>query len=200
MDESDTERVLEECLVQLGGRIEQSTELTAFRIDGDRVVATVVGPDGEFQVETRFLVGADGAHSTVRRRAGIGFEGANYPERFLLVDTDIDWELPHDEGHIWIGNEGLVAVVPLPGERRYRVIVPLPPDQSATEFESDVAIAAVAEAVLRQRSGIASRRIGQPAWASTFRIQRRQATQYREGPVFLAGDAAHVHSPVGGRA
>jgi 2-polyprenyl-6-methoxyphenol hydroxylase-like FAD-dependent oxidoreductase len=199
MDESDTERVLEERLVQLGGRIEQSTELTAFRIDGDRVVATVVGPDGEYQVETRFLVGADGAHSTVRRGAGIGFEGANYPERFLLVDMDIDWELPHDEAHVWIGNDGLVAVVPLPGARRFRVIVPLPPEQSATEYESEAAIAAAAEAVLRQRSGIALRRIGEPAWASTFRIQRRQATHYREGPVFLAGDAAHVHSPVGGQ-
>ncbi len=199
MDESDTERVLEERLSQLGGRVEQSTELTAFRIEGDRVAASLMGPDGEFQVETQFLVGADGAHSTVRRGAGIGFEGASYPERFLLADIDIDWELSHDEGHVWIGNDGLVAVIPLPGDRRFRIIAPLAPKASATEYESEAAIAAAAEALLRQRSGVALRRIGEPAWASAFRIQRRQATHYREGPVFLAGDAAHVHSPVGGQ-
>jgi 2-polyprenyl-6-methoxyphenol hydroxylase-like FAD-dependent oxidoreductase len=199
MDESDTERVLEERLAQLGGRIEQSTELTSFRIDGDRVVATLVGPEGESQVTARFLVGADGAHSAVRRGAGIEFEGASYPERFLLVDMDIDWDLSHDEGHVWIGNDDLVAVIPLPGDRRYRIIVPLPSDESATEYESEAAIATAAEALLRQRSGVALRRIGDPFWASAFRIQRRQATRYREGPVFLAGDAAHVHSPVGGQ-
>jgi 2-polyprenyl-6-methoxyphenol hydroxylase-like FAD-dependent oxidoreductase len=199
MDESDTERVLEERLSQLGGHIEQSTELTAFRIDGDRVVAAVVGPDGEFQVETQFLVGADGAHSTVRREAGIGFEGASYPERFLLADIDIDWELSHDEGHVWIGNDGLVAVIPLPGDRRFRIIAPLPPEQATNEYESEAAIAAAAETLLQQRSGVALRRSGEPAWASAFRIQRRQATRHRKGPVFLAGDAAHVHSPVGGQ-
>jgi 2-polyprenyl-6-methoxyphenol hydroxylase-like FAD-dependent oxidoreductase len=199
MKESDTERVLDERLAQLGGRIEQRTELTAFRIKGDRVVATVVSPDGEAQVEARFLVGADGAHSTVRRLAGIGFEGVSYPERFLLADIDIDWELSHDEGHVWIGNDDLVAVIPLPGEHRYRIIAPLPPEQATREYESEAAIAGAAETLLRQRSGVALRRIGDPVWASAFRIHRRQATRYREGPVFLAGDAAHVHSPVGGQ-
>jgi 2-polyprenyl-6-methoxyphenol hydroxylase-like FAD-dependent oxidoreductase len=199
MMESDTERVLEERLVQLGGRIEQSTELTAFRIEGDRVVATLAGPDGEAQVEARYLVGTDGANSTVRRLAGIEFAGSSYPERFLLADIDIDWELSHDEGHVWIGNDDLVAVIPLPGEHRYRIIAPLPPEEGAQDYESEAAIAAAAETLLRQRSGVALRRIGDPVWASAFRIHRRQAARYREGPVFLAGDAAHVHSPVGGQ-
>ena len=199
MDESDTEGVLEDRLIALGGRIEQSTELTALRIEGGRVVATVAGPDGESEIETRFLVGADGAHSVVRRGAGIGFAGASYPERFLLADMDIDWELPHDEGHVWVGNDGLVAVIPLPGEHRHRVIVPLPAETAAREYASAGEIAGEAESLLRQRSGMALRRIGDPAWASVFRIQRRQAERYREGPVFLAGDAAHVHSPVGGQ-
>src|ERR671917_354894 len=114
MDESDTERVLEQRLEQLGGRVERSTELLAFRVDGERVIATLRGPDGPSALEARFLVGADGAHSTVRREAGIGFAGAAYPERFLLADLDLDWGLPHDEGHIWIGDDGLVAAIPLP--------------------------------------------------------------------------------------
>ena len=199
MDESDTERVLEQRLEQLGGRVERSTQLLGFRVEGERVTATLQGPDGTSELETRFLVGADGAHSTVRHEAGIGFAGAAYPERFLLADLDLDWDLPHDEGHIWIGDDGLVAAIPLPGERRYRVIVPLPPASAAKEYESEAEIASEAETLLRQRTGVTLRRIGDPVWASAFRIQRRQADRYRRGPVFLAGDAAHVHSPVGGQ-
>jgi 2-polyprenyl-6-methoxyphenol hydroxylase-like FAD-dependent oxidoreductase len=199
MDESDTERVLEQRLEQLGGRVERNTELLGFRLDGERVIATLRGADGTSELETRFLVGADGAHSTVRREAEIGFAGAAYPERFLLADLDLDWDLPHDEGHIWIGDDGLVAAIPLPAKRRFRVIVPLPPAYAAKEYESEAEIAAEAEAFLGQRAGVPLRRIGDPAWASAFRIQRRQADRYRRGPVFLAGDAAHVHSPVGGQ-
>ncbi|MFL6183227.1 MAG: FAD-dependent monooxygenase [Actinomycetes bacterium] len=199
MDESDTERVLEQRLEQLGGRVEWRTELLGFRVDGQRVTARLQGPDGTSELETQFLVGADGAHSTVRHEAGIGFAGAAYPERFLLADLDLDWDLPHDEGHIWLGDDGLVAAIPLPGEQRYRVIVPLPPAYLAKEYESEAEIAAEAETLLKQRTGVTLRRIGEPAWASAFRIQRRQADRYRRGPVFLAGDAAHVHSPVGGQ-
>ncbi len=199
MDESDTERVLEHRLAELGGRVERSTELTGFRIDQDRVIAALLGPGGASQVPIGFLVGADGAHSTVRHLAGIEFAGEAYPERFLLADLDLDWELPHDEGHIWIGDDGLVAVIPLPGERRYRLIVPLPPADATKEYGSEAEIAAEAEALLRQRTGVSFRRIGDPLWASAFRIQRRQAERYRLGPIFLAGDAAHVHSPVGGQ-
>jgi 2-polyprenyl-6-methoxyphenol hydroxylase-like FAD-dependent oxidoreductase len=199
MDESDTERVLEQRLEQLGGRVEWRTELLGFRVDGQRVTARLQGPDGTSELETQFLVGADGAHSTVRHEAGIGFAGAAYPERFLLADLDLDWDLPHDEGHIWLGDDGLVAAIPLPGEQRYRVIVPLPPAYVAKEYESEAEIAAEAETLLKQRTGVTLRRIGEPAWASAFRIQRRQADRYRRGPVFLAGDAAHIHSPVGGQ-
>src|SRR5215212_4686258 len=199
MDESDTERVLEQRLEQLGGQVEWSTQLLGFRVGGERVTASLQGPDGTSELETRFLVGADGAHSTVRHEAGIGFAGAAYPQRFLLADLDIDWDLSHDEGHIWIGDDGLVATIPLPGERRYRVIVPLPPAYAAKEYPSEAEIAAEAETLLRQRTGVSLRRIGDPVWASAFRIQRRQADRYRRGPVFLAGDAAHVHSPVGGQ-
>jgi 2-polyprenyl-6-methoxyphenol hydroxylase-like FAD-dependent oxidoreductase len=199
MDESDTERMLEQRLEQLGGRVERRTQLLGFRVEGERVTATLQGPDATSELETRFLVGADGAHSTVRHEAGIGFAGAAYPQRFLLADLDIDWDLSHDEGHIWIGDDGLVATIPLPGERRYRVIVPLSPASAAKEYESEAEIASEAETLLRQRTGVTLRRIGDPVWASAFRIQRRQADRYRRGPVFLAGDAAHVHSPVGGQ-
>ena len=89
MDESDTERVLEQRLERLGGRVERGTRLLGFRVDGERSPRPPRDRGHEF--ETRFVVGADGAHSTVRHEAGIGFAGAAYPERFLLADLDLDW-------------------------------------------------------------------------------------------------------------
>jgi 2-polyprenyl-6-methoxyphenol hydroxylase-like FAD-dependent oxidoreductase len=197
MDETDTERMLERRLEALGGRTEEGTELTGFHVEDGHVVATLVGPEGESQVRARYLVGADGAHSTVRQEAGIAFVGEAYPERFLLADLDLDWDLPHDDGYVWIGDEGLAAVLPLPGERRFRLIIPLSLAESTHDYASEAEIADRAEALLRQRAGIRLQRIGDPIWASAFRISRRQAERYRAGPVFLAGDAAHVHSPIG---
>jgi 2-polyprenyl-6-methoxyphenol hydroxylase-like FAD-dependent oxidoreductase len=197
MDETDTERLLERRLEELGSRTRFGLELTGFRIEGEHIVATLKSEAGETEVRARFLVGTDGAQSVVRQGAGIAFVGSAYPERFLLADLDLDWELSHDEGHLWIGDEGVVAAIPLPGEQRFRLIVPLSLAEQATEFASETAIADRAEAVLRERTGLRLRRIGEPHWASTFRISRRQAERYRAGPVFLAGDAAHVHSPVG---
>ena len=153
MDETDTESVLEERLRQLGGRIEQGVELTELRIDGDHAVATLSGPEGTSNVRARFIVGADGAHSTVREEAGIGFAGSAYAERFLLADLDLDWELPHDEGHVWLGEDGLAAVIPLPGERRYRLIVPLPPAEANVEGASEAELAARAEDLLATAGG-----------------------------------------------
>ncbi|MGH2617647.1 MAG: FAD-dependent monooxygenase [Thermomicrobiales bacterium] len=199
VNQSDTERVLARRLDQLGGRIEQSVELVGFRLDGDQVVATLRDAAGESEVRTRFLVGADGAHSTVRHAAGIPFVGSAYPEQFLLADLDIDWALPHDEANVWIGDDGLVFAFPLPDERRYRLILPVPDAGAARDDASEAEIAAEAETILRQRTGIQMRRVGDPLWASAFRVSRRQADRYREGPVFLVGDAAHVHSPVGGQ-
>jgi 2-polyprenyl-6-methoxyphenol hydroxylase-like FAD-dependent oxidoreductase len=197
MNEADTERVLEERLDQLGGHVTRGVDLLGYRLEGGWVRSTLQGPAGVGEVRSRYLVGADGAHSIVRRDAGIAFAGADYPERFLLADVVIDWDLPHDEGQIWIGDGGLAAVIPLPGERLYRLIVPLSANETAMDLPSEAAIAERAEAVLLQRTGVRVRRIGDPIWASAFRISRRQAAHYRKGPVFLAGDAAHVHSPVG---
>ena len=200
MNEADTERVLEERLEGYGGRVERGVALQRFRLDGDRVVASLSGPDGLSDYAARFLVGCDGANSTVRREAGIGFTGGSYPERFLLADLDLDWEMPHDVGTVWLGDEaGLTVAVPLPSERRWRVIVALPPSQSDAIGYAEQEAAARAEEALRQRAGVPLRRIGDAWWGSSFHIHRKLADRYRSGPVFLAGDAAHVHSPVGGQ-
>jgi 2-polyprenyl-6-methoxyphenol hydroxylase-like FAD-dependent oxidoreductase len=201
MDEADTERVLIDRLRQLGGEIERGVEFDSFRIEGDHVISTLTSPDGPQTVNTRFVAGCDGANSTVRREASIGFTGSSYDERFLLEDLELDWALPHDAITIWFGDEaGVVGAVPLPQERHWRLIVALPLSESMSDGELDPAsIPALAEEALYRRTGISFRRIGEPVWASSFHIHRKLADYYRSGPVFLAGDAAHVHSPVGGQ-
>ena len=199
IDESDTERILQTRLEELGGSVQRGTELLSFQIDEDGVLATLRDASGEREVRSRYLVGADGAHSLVRRVAGIPFEGSAYPEHFILADLDIAWDLPHDMGHLWIGGDHLAAVLPLPPAQRYRVILPLAEGRDIPANSTESEIGDLAVTLLRERSGVSFKVLGPPAWASAFRISRRQAARYREGPVFLAGDAAHVHSPVGGQ-
>lgn len=199
MDESDTERVLERRLAALGGSVTWDHEFLGYRQTAHGIVATIRQAGVTREVAARYLVGADGAHSAVRQAAGIGFRGSAYPERFLLADLDLDWAEAHNEGHIWLGEDGLAAAVPLPGEKRFRLIIPLPRTEEHVEFTSEEQMAERAVALLRERSGANFRVAGPPAWASAFRISRRQADRYRNGPVFIAGDAAHVHSPVGGQ-
>ncbi len=199
IDESDTERILQARLEALGGAVQRGTELLSYRDEGDGVAATLRDASGEREVRARYLVGADGAHSLVRRLAGIPFEGAAYPEQFILADLDIDWSLPHDTAHVWIGGEQLAAVLPLPAANRYRAILPLAPATVLPANPSEAQIGELAIQELRERTGVPLQVQGAPVWASAFRISRRQAPQYRKGPVFLAGDAAHVHSPIGGQ-
>lgn len=200
MDESDTERVLEARLDQLGAHVERGVEFTGLRAEGDRAIAAVRSSNGVAEVSARFLIGCDGAASIVRREAGIDFVGGSYPEHFLLADLELDWDVPHDEGTIWFGDQaGLAAAIPLPADRRWRIIVALGLDEADRAHFSESEAAARVEQELRERSQIACCRIGEPHWASAFHVHRKLAVHFRRGPILLAGDAAHVHSPVGGQ-
>jgi 2-polyprenyl-6-methoxyphenol hydroxylase-like FAD-dependent oxidoreductase len=199
IDETDTERILQARLESLGGAVQRGTELLSYRDEGDGIAATLRDASGEREVRAHYLVGADGAHSLVRRLAGIPFEGSAYPEQFILADLDIDWDLSHDTGHVWIGGEQLAAVLPMPAANRFRVILPLAPSLVLPANPTQAEIGVLAIQVLRERTRVPLKVQGAPVWASAFRISRRHAARYRNGPIFLAGDAAHVHSPVGGQ-
>jgi 2-polyprenyl-6-methoxyphenol hydroxylase-like FAD-dependent oxidoreductase len=132
MNEVDTERVLQERLEECGGRVEWATTLESFRLASDRVIASLAGPGGPTAIAAKFLVGCDGANSTVRREAGIGFTGATYAERFLLADLVLDWEMAHDEATIWFGDEAGLAPSPKATSRcmSRKVRSPLAPSRS----------------------------------------------------------------------
>ncbi|MGL6095578.1 MAG: FAD-dependent monooxygenase [Fimbriiglobus sp.] len=206
--QSRTETVLAERLAGLGMAPEWNVELTEFVQDSAGVTANLRAANGTTEtVRCRWVVGCDGAHSTVRKGAGLTFLGETYESGFALADVAVDWPLPHDELHLFPGTNGVVAAFPLPGDNRYRIVW-------ETEPKRTVAAGQPAEhgeihsrpeptlddvrAVLAERTGHACG-VRDPEWFANFRVNSRMAAAYRNGRAFLAGDAAHIHSPAGGQ-
>ncbi|MEU5908544.1 FAD-dependent oxidoreductase [Micromonospora sp. NPDC047527] len=183
-----TEAVLAGQLADLGVRVRRPSRLTGLSPTGDGVLAQV---DGE-ALRARYVVGADGLHSTVRQAAGIGFTGPTDQESFVLADVRVDSALPCDEVALFLARSGPLVWAPLPdGVVRLVAAVPTAPADPDRAY---------LQALLDER-GPARRpdRVTDVLWGSRFRVHHRIADTYRAGPVLLAGDAGHVHSPAGGQ-
>ncbi len=193
--QSETERILQERLEGMGRQVERQTELLAFSQNGNCVTATIRRPDGrEERLSTRFLIGCDGAHSTVRHVLAMPFEGAEYEELFLLADVQVSWQFADDEARSFLSSAGTAAFFPM-GQGRHRIIAEMAPDAVRSIEEPTLAEAQV----LIDRLAPAGTVLADPRWLAGFRIHRRKVANYRKGRVFLAGDAAHIHSPAWGQ-
>jgi 2-polyprenyl-6-methoxyphenol hydroxylase-like FAD-dependent oxidoreductase len=191
LPQSRTEAILAERLAQLGGEVQRPYVVTGVTSGADGAAVTVAGPDGRPQtVRTRYVVGADGMHSAVRDAAGIGFTGGRYEQSFVLADVRMDWPLSPEEVQLYLSPAGLVVVAALPGGH-HRVVATM--DDAPEQIDG-----ADIQALLDERT-VAGARVEEVAWSSRFRVHHRVADAYRRGPVFLVGDAAHVHSPAGGQ-
>jgi 2-polyprenyl-6-methoxyphenol hydroxylase-like FAD-dependent oxidoreductase len=188
-----TEQVLGQRLTAGGGTVHWRHQLIGIENGDDGVTATIAGPGGRVQrVRSRYVVGCDGMHSTVRERAGIGFTGDRYQESFVLADVRMRWPYPRDEVNLFFSPRGLVVVAPLPGQR-YRVVATL-------DDAPERPVAADVQSLLDARGpSRAPATVTDVVWSSRFRVHHRLADSFRRGSVFLAGDAAHVHSPAGGQ-
>lgn len=193
--QSETERLLEERLAQLDVRVERRVELTSFVDDGAGVSALLRHADGRDEtVRAAYLAACDGAHSTVRHGLAAEFEGETLPSDWVLADVELDGELPHDELTICWTPDGILAFFPIAGAR-FRIIADVglatngePPSPTLEDVQT-----------LLERRGPPGLRAHDPIWLSHFRINERKVKEYRHGRVFLAGDAAHIHSPAGGQ-
>lgn len=189
LSQADTERLLLERLHELGGDVVRPKTLSRLAQDPDDVTATF--DDGD-AVRARYVVGADGVHSTVREQAEIGFTGGEFAESFTLADVRVSGEAPRDEVILFYARAGLTVLAPLPGDV-FRVVAP-------TAAAPQLPSAGFVQALLDARGfGPGATKVTELLWGSRFHIQHRVADTYRAGRLLLAGDAAHVHSPAGGQ-
>ncbi|SDL08105.1 2-polyprenyl-6-methoxyphenol hydroxylase [Glycomyces sambucus] len=188
-----TVALLRERAERLGATIEWNTRLISIEAHDGGVTAEIQGPDGALeQSETDWLIGCDGAHSTVRRAAGIGWETSDLRRGFILGDVAADWDLVRDRFHAHFGKSGVLAVFPMPGGH-WRVLASTgddrpPKEPGLADFAHYVGLQTRLDANVRDL-----------VWSSSFTAREGLAERYRSGRVLLAGDAAHSHSPVAGQ-
>jgi 2-polyprenyl-6-methoxyphenol hydroxylase-like FAD-dependent oxidoreductase len=183
-----TDAILHRLINRLGLNIEFGTAVEGFEQDSNGVTAKL--SSGEM-VRCRYLVGADGGSSTVRKSAGIGFAGeTNESDKWLIIDGTID-KLSRNRWHMWPRTQGkMIAVCPLPHSDQFQIMIRLNPDEKPVLDEA---------ALTAQFYTLTGFSLHDITWTSVFRPNIRLAKQYRVGRVFVAGDAAHVHTPAGGQ-
>jgi 2-polyprenyl-6-methoxyphenol hydroxylase-like FAD-dependent oxidoreductase len=196
LSQAETERILGEHLTGAGVTVERGVELVDLDCTADAPVARLRHRDGrEEQVRARYVAGCDGAHSRVRRLTGIGFAGGDYPQTFVLADAEAEGIEP-GATHVFLSERGNLAFLPLGGPATWRLLAVRPPTDP-TPPDAPVGLDEVQSLTDTYTDG--SVRLHDPVWMTNFRLHHRAAAHYRAGPVFLAGDAAHVHSPAGGQ-
>ena len=188
------EHLLIDRLAQAGIHVDRRTELVAFDEEAGRVLVRLKRADGATEAcEAAYVAGCDGAHSTVREAMAIGFPGGTYNHLFYVADVEARGPAMNGELHAALDSNDFLAVFPLKEDGRARLIGTVRTDvehQHENLSWNDVS-----------RRVIEWMRIGveRVNWFSTYRVHHRVADRFRKGRAFLLGDAAHIHSPVGGQ-
>ena len=179
----------------MGGRVEWTTELTDYEQSSDGVIAQVQKPNVSEEIVAEWLVSCEGAHSVVRRKASMEFRGKTYPLAFFMADVRMKGTLSHAENHVWLHTDGSLAALPLPDHDTWRLFVEVTSNQSNEPATLD----AIHRLMAQRAPDIDATIVGEPLWVSDFRINCRMVDHMRDRRVFVAGDAAHIHSPTGGQ-
>jgi 2-polyprenyl-6-methoxyphenol hydroxylase-like FAD-dependent oxidoreductase len=188
------EEILRKGLAGWGTQVELATELVDIEQDDATVTATLLRDGLRQQIQVQYVVAADGGRSFLRKHLNVGFEGETWKdERMLVGDVQVD-VLDRDHWHSWPKHkDGWVALCPLPSTNAFQFQAQIPPDEpdepSIERFQQ----------IIDERTGISTIRLHDPTWLSLYRANVRMVDRFRVGRVFLAGDAAHVHSPAGGQ-
>jgi 2-polyprenyl-6-methoxyphenol hydroxylase-like FAD-dependent oxidoreductase len=195
LGQDDNERIMGDHLRRWNIDVSWNTELIALAQESDRVVATIKEPGGGTSTITAaYVAGCDGARSAVREMNGIAFPGAPYEQVFFVADTEAVGPMVPDDVNVFLWRTGFHLYFPMRGTDRWRVIGILPRelrDREGLTFEELIPS-------LRQE-GAAGLSFKSCNWFSTYRIHHRCTERFRDRRCFLLGDAAHVHSPMGGQ-
>lgn len=191
--QSETEKILDHELKNNGGGVLWNTEFVKFENISDEINATIISDNQLATISSKFLVSCEGGRSLVRKQSDISFKGKTYPMRFLIIDAAVNWNLSPKQVHVWFHKEGSFSAIPLPG-RIWRIFI------EATPNENDISFTAESlQRLMIERTGFSEAQISEIHWQSDFKINSRMVGNFRRGNIFLAGDAAHIHSPTGGQ-
>lgn len=193
LGQDDNERILGDKLRDWDVSVQWNTELVSLDQKPDHVEATLKQPDGTTRkVTASWVAGCDGSRSPVRELCGITFPGAPYEHVFFVADTVASGDMVPQELNAYLWKKGFHLFFPIRGENRWRVIGILPSHlRDRTDLTFDDVIPHLQDEVGAKLS------FQRCSWFSTYRIQHRSASRFRDRRCFLLGDAAHIHSPMG---
>ena len=193
LPQTRTEAILRHLLEELEVKIEWGTELTTFQPEKSGICAELTQADRPQEAFCGYLAGCDGAHSTVRKGAGLEFKGQAYQQNWLLADVSLEPRLDPKFMHLFTCPTGPIIFFPLP-ENVWRIVAMRP------GTVQDAGQATLEEiAAMLERNQLGHLRPHRPLWVAGFAIHHRRTKPLRQGRVFLCGDAAHIHSPAGGQ-
>jgi 2-polyprenyl-6-methoxyphenol hydroxylase-like FAD-dependent oxidoreductase len=177
-----------------GGRVELATELVAIEQDPDTVTATLTRDGKQEHLQCRYLVAADGGKSFVRKHLDVPFEGETWQDERMYVGDVRLRGLDRGAWHSWTSHPGgFLALCPLPSTDEFQLQAQVPPgDEREPSLE-------LFRQLVKERTGGMEIELTEASWLSLYRANIRMVARWRTGRVFLAGDAAHVHSPAGGQ-
>jgi 2-polyprenyl-6-methoxyphenol hydroxylase-like FAD-dependent oxidoreductase len=190
--QDEHERFLIERLEAQGVRVERGLELTDLAETGGGWRATLSKGAAVETIDARFVCGCDGAHSAVRHQLGVPFKGAPYAEQFFVADVEAIGSAADRAFNLCLDADGICVVAPVRRTGAHRLIGLVPPDK---QNKSDLEFRDVQRLVARV-TGLTVRKVN---WFSAYHVHHRMAERFRQGGAFLLGDAAHIHSPVGGQ-
>lgn len=194
VEQGKHENMLHDHIKSTGHSVRWRTELQEFKQHDDGVTVTITNTDGAVEtIEAKYLVAADGAKSPVRRALGLEFGGSTFERMFYVADVDIDWDLGHNALTVVLMKNNLLAFFPMSGEKQWRIVGTFPEEFS--KDEGDVLYEEIEEQIKRDTE--LKLDITGVNWFSTYKVHTRHAERFREGRCFLAGDAAHIHTPAG---
>jgi 2-polyprenyl-6-methoxyphenol hydroxylase-like FAD-dependent oxidoreductase len=196
LDQSKNEQLLYEYLQSHHQQVQWQTELEHFTQDEQGVTARVKTADGRSEtIGAKYLVGCDGAKSPVRHALGLTFEGSTFERLFYVSDAQIDWEFSHDAGYGCLSRASVAIFFPMVGEKRYRIIGTFP--EGFDKYEGDILYAEIEQRIKDDTK--LDLDISHVNWFSVYKVHTRAVNKFSVGRCFVAGDAAHIHSPAGGQ-
>jgi 2-polyprenyl-6-methoxyphenol hydroxylase-like FAD-dependent oxidoreductase len=192
--QSKNERLLLDYLTQACCPVYWETSLVSLKQNKDNVEVTLQNGDTTHNLTCNYVIGADGAHSVVRKQSGISFTGDTYQHKFFLADVKLASSMSSDVLTLFMEKNGFAGFFPMPEERSFRIVASLP---DGLENKEDLNIEDVLPDL--EATTASALKIEQVNWFTIYKLHHRMAEKFSDGRCFLIGDAAHIHSPVGGQ-